>query len=95
MAIVAAFDLIFPPVVFVDVSEQMSFDLVVAEHRLVSLLILVDKTSWWNLTDKVKGDSVNSDCPFHLIKVLEVEIYSLAREIVVSLATFFNASLER
>ena len=95
MAIVAAFDLIFPTIVCVDVSKQMSFDLIVAEHSLVSFLVLVNKTCRWHLTDKGKFDSVDNDGPFHLIEVLKVEIYTLTREIMIPLAAFLKTSLKR
>ena len=73
----------------------MSFHLIVAEHALVALLILVDKASWRNLTDKAKSNSVDNYRPFHPIKVLKVEIHSLTREIVIALTTFLNTSLKR
>ena len=95
MAIVAAFDLIFSPIVCVDVSKQVSFDLIVAEHSLITILVLVNKTCRWNLTDKGKADFVDNDVPFHLVKVLKVEIYALTREIMIPLAAFLKTSLKR
>ena len=94
MTVVTAFDLIFPPVVCVDVPKQMSFGLIVAEDSFVALPVLVDKACWRNLADKVKADSVDGDCSLHLIKVFKVEIYSVTRKIVISLAAFFNTSLK-
>ena len=77
MTLVTAFNLIFPPIFCVDVSKQMSFSLIVAEHTFVALGVLVDKACWRHLTDKAKSNSIDSDRPFHLIKVLKVEIHSL------------------
>ena len=95
MAIVAALNFIFPPIVCVDVSEEVSFDFIVAEHSLVTFLVLVNKTCRWNTTDKCKADSVDSDGPFHLIKVLKVEICALTREIMIPLAAFLKTSFKR
>ena len=89
----AAFDFIFPSIFCVDVSEQMFFYFIVAEHPFVALLVLVNKACWRNSTDKGESDSVDSDGAFHSIEVLKVEIHSLTRKILIPLTTFLNTSL--
>ena len=90
----AALNLILPSLVCVDVPKQMFLHLIVAEDSLVALLVLVDKSCWRDLTDKIEADSVDFNIPFDLIKVLKVQVYFMTREIVLPHTAFLYTSLK-
>ena len=94
MTVVAALNLILPSLVCVDVPKQMFLHLIVAEDSLVALLVLLDKSCWRDLTNKIQADSVDFNVPFSLIKVLKVQVYILTREILIPHTAFLNTSLK-